>query len=558
MLASRSPVRAQSHMIAAGHTLAAQAGLAILEEGGNAVDAGVAAALTLGVVQSDLVGVAGVAPIMVRTPDGRVETISGVGRWPRAADIDTFIRRHGGHVPRGLLSTIVPAAPDAFLTALERWGTLSFAEVAAAAARCARDGFVMHELMAQSIRTEQADYAEWPSTRALFLPKGRPPEVGEVFVQAELAAVLDYMADEERAAAGGGRAAGLAAARDAFYRRDVADAIVRFHAAEGGWMTARDLAEFRVGVEPPVAGRFGRHTVYACGVWCQGPVLLQTLNLLDAGELATFGHNSAGYIHRLAEATKLAFADRETYYGDPDFVDVPLDRLLSADYSAAQRARIRDDAVIDGAGLWPVGAVVDGPGSALDTSYACVVDRDGLAFSCTPSDGSTTTPVIPGLGLCVSGRGSQSWAVPGHPSSVAPWKRPRLTPNPAIAVDDSGRVMPFGTPGADVQSQAMVQVLLNRAVFGMDLQAAVEAPRFALYGYPQSFEPHESGPDTLRLESRIDRAVVDRLAALGHRVEDWPATTWKAGAVCAIETDPANGALQAGADPRRPCAALGF
>lgn len=558
MSSTRPTIQGNTHMVSAGHPLAAQAGFAILEAGGNAVDAGVASAMTLGVVQSDLVNFAGVAPIMIRQPDtGEVVTISGLGRWPRAADIDHLVREHDGHVPHGMLRTIVPGAPDAFITALEHYGTMSFGEVARGAIRAAREGFIMHELMAQTIREHEEEYRRWPSNREIYLPNGRPPMVGENFPQTNLARALQYMADQE-AAAGGSRTDGLNAAREAFYRGDIARAIVQCSDDHGGWMSMADLADFRVGIEAPISVTHRGVTLHACGAWCQGPSMAQMWSFLDGSDLASLGHNSAQYIHLLVEVIKLVFADRELFIGDPDFVDVPLDRLLSKSHAAERLALIRPDAVLRGADLWGGTAEeVAEQAVAQDTSYACAVDADGLVASITPSDGSATSPVIPGWGITASPRGSQSWAVPGHPSSVAPGKRPRLTPNPAIAVTDAGAVIPFGTPGADVQCQAMLQVLLNITEFGMTPQQAVEAPRFATYSYPESFEPHTPFPDILRMESRVDRATKTALLTKGHDVRDWPDMVWKAGAVCAIVAEPDKRLLSGAADPRRPCMAIG-
>ena len=554
----RATTHGHTHMVAAGHPAAAQAGLSILEAGGNAADAAVASALTLGVVQSDLVNFGGVAPIMIRSPvTGSVVTVSGVGRWPRAADIGYLIRAHAGHVPEGILRTVVPAAADAFLTTLEQFGTMKFCEVAQGAITAARDGFVMHELMAQTIAESEADYRRWPSTRAVYLPNDRPPRVGDVFVQSDLAKALQYMADQETAS-GGSRLAGLQAARDAFYRGDIAQAIANYHQSHGGWITLKDLDEFRVGVEPPVTVRHRGVILHTCGAWCQGPSMAQMWSFLDDTDLLALGHNSPDYIHHLTEVIKLVFADRELHIGDPEFVDVPLARLLSRDHAAACLALIKPDRILRGADLWNGSADSQlAQASGQDTSYTCAIDRDGLAVSITPSDGTSSTPVIPGWGLIASMRGSQSWAVRGHPSSVEPWKRPRLTPNPAIAETDDGCVIPFGTPGADVQCQAMLQVLLNITTFGMAPQEAVEAPRFASYSYPESFEPHEALPDVLRIESRVDGATATALRNKGHDVQDWPDLIWKAGAVCAIVHDPDKPLLSGAADPRRPCLALG-
>ena len=557
----RPLIRGRRHMVVAGHYLASQAALQILEAGGNAIDAGVAGGIALGVVHSQYVNVAGVAPIMVYlAAENRVETISGLGGWPRALTPDFFERRHNGRIPQGLLRTVVPAAPDAWITALERYGTMGFAEVSAAAVRFAGEGFVMYPHMAQFIADHAGDYARWPSSAAIYLPGGRPPRTGEIFVQADLAASLQYMADEERAAAGRGRTAGLEAARRTFYRGDVAGAILRYHRENGGLLAAADLAKFRVAVEPPVRFGFEGVEVYACGPWCQGPVLLQALSLLRAGELRGMKHNSADYVHTVTEALKLAFTDRERHYGDPRFIEVPIERLLSADYQERRRARIHPDRARmnmperPGRDHAPAGE----PAPHGDTSYVAVVDGQGNAFSATPSDVSHDTPVIPGTGLCPSSRGSQSWADPAHPSGVAPGKRPRLTPSPALAIAPGRFVMPFGTPGGDVQPQAMLQTLLNAVVFDMNLQAAVEAPRFATADFPDSFEPHRRLVGRLNLEGRFPDETRAVLAGRGHDVRQWPDWTWLAGAVCAIYRDLEHGTLAGAADPRRPACAAGW
>lgn len=556
------------HMVSAGHFAAAHAGFLVLEGGGNAVDAGVAAGLALGVVQSDLVNVAGVAPIMIRSGEtGEVVTIDGLGVWPARASSAYFREHHGGVIPLGLLRTVVPAAPAAWIAALGRWGTMSFGEVAAHAIRLAREGFPTHRTMAEFLSAKAADYARWPENARLYLPNGRPPGVGDLFIQSDLAASLQFMADEERAASARGRRAGLKAARDAFYRGDIARRIVRHHADNGGWLGRDDLASYDVTVEPPVRTAFGDVELYTCGPWCQGPTLGQILRILEGLDLSAEGHNSVSYIHLLTEAVKLAFADREAFYGDPRFVDVPLEALLSDAFAGERRKAI--DPSRASAGMPAAGVVesrhpdrhgdraVDAP-VCTDTSYVAVVDRHGNAFSATPSDTSSDTEVIPATGLCPSSRGSQSWTVPGHPSELAPGKRPRLTPNPAIAILGGRSVMPFGTPGGDVQTQSMLQVLLNVAVFGMDLRTAVEAPRFASYSFPSSFEPHESFPGRLALESRIPAATADRLRAMGHDVQAWPDWTSQAGAVCALIHDRAANILVGAADPRRASYAVGW
>lgn len=559
------------HMISAGHHAAAHAGFTILEGGGNAVDAGVAAGMALGVLQTDLVNFAGVAPIMIYLADRReVVTIDGLGTWPRTADINVFIKQYGGRMPPGILRTVIPAAPHAWITALEKYGTMSFGDVAQAAIRFARDGFAMHWLMAEYIEGNQDAYRRWPSNAEVLLPNGKPPGIGDIFVQRDLGRTIQYMADEEAAHASRGRIAGLHAARDAFYRGDIAAAIAKYHGENGGWVTMEDMSAYCVTLEPPVRSRFGDIDLYACGPWCQGPVLPQALNILSAFNLRGAGHNSPQYIHLVTEALKLAFADRQRYYGDPRFVNVPMNQLLSEAYATERRKSIDPRKAAPGmpeAGKTDNTAVPKqktpraaggDPVPLPDTSYVCVIDRYGNAFSATPSDGSSATPVIPGTGLCPSSRGSQSWCDPNHPAAVAPGKRPRLTCSPALALRNGKAFMPFGSPGNDVQPQAMLQVFLNLNVFGMDMQTAIEAPRFATYSYPASSEPHDYHPARLNLEQRIPRATGEALASLGHDIKWWPEIEWRAGAVCAIRVNPDTGVLEGGADPRRLAYALGW
>jgi gamma-glutamyltranspeptidase / glutathione hydrolase len=574
MKSHRPTIMGTHHMIAATQYLAAEAGFKILEAGGNAIDAGVAAGISLGVVQPEFVNVAGVAPIIIYSAvENRIVTIPGLGTWPKAIDRNYFKNNHGGRIPQGIMRTVVPAAPDAWITALKRFGTMSFGEVAESAIGYARDGFPVYPLMTEVIADHEAEYRMFPSNVALYLPKGRPPQPGEVFVQTALAATLQHMADQEAAARGRGREVGLTAARDAFYRGDIARAIVKHQEENGGLLSADDLANFRSGFDEPAATRFGDIQLFACGPWCQGPSLLQAINLLDTAELRKFGHNSTGYLHHITEAVKLAFADRETYFGDPRVIDVPIDAMLSRDYANKRREMIRQDKAwpemppagdprklaaertAGGARLVPERAF---SAPELDTSHVSCVDKHGNVFAATPSDGSYNAPVIPELGIIPSPRGSQSWGDPDHPSGVAPGKRPRLTPSPAIAIEPGKMKMPFGTPGGDVQTQAMLQVFLNIHMFGMEVQRAVEAPRVASYSFPSSFEPHAYHPGLLHMESRIDRATGEALGRLGHTIEWWPEWTWLAGAVCTVVADQQTGVLKGGADPRRPSYALGL
>lgn len=570
----RPPVMGTRHMVAAGHHMAAQAGLAILDAGGNAVDAGVATGLATSILESERVSLASVAPIMIYLADRReVVTIAGLGPWPKAASCEYFVKNHGGAIPRGLMCTVVPGSPDAWIVALEKYGTMSFAEVAAAAIRIARDGFPMYHHFSEQLTKNAKAFGRWPATAAIFLPGGRAPAPGEVFVQADMGGVLQYMVDEEKRAAKKSRSAGLAAARDAFYKGDIARTIDAYYRENGGWLTYDDLAAYHSAIEPPLRLRFGKHEIFSCGPWCQGPMLLEILALLDGYDLGALGHNSADYVHLITEAIKLAAADREAYIADPKVVDVPIQHLLSPAYIAERRRMIRSSEA------WPelpppgpipgrerpyrpqrpspALALAAEPGSAVDTSYMCVVDAAGNAFSATPSDGSSRSPVVPGTGLAISSRGTQSWGDPAHPSSVAAGKRPRMTPNPAFAILGGGRIMPFGTPGGDVQPQAMTQVLLNLTVFGMDPQSALEAPRFGSFSFPGSFEPHEYLPGRLKLEPGVGADTGAALTERGHDLQWWPDRAIAAGSACVIIREP-NGTLTGGADHRRVAYAVGW
>jgi len=565
---------AQRHVVVSGHYYASLAGLQVLEAGGNAIDAGVATGLAIDVLESEFVGFGGVAPVMIHLGQRNdTHVISGVGVWPRAANLEHFHRNYGGRIPDGLLHTVVPAAPSIWIAALARFGTMSFGEVATAAIRFARDGFPTYPFFAEQLAARQNDIARWPTTAAIFLPNGRPPQVGENFVQDDLARTLQHMADQERAHAHGDRLAGLQAARDAFYRGDIANAILRHQRENGGWLTEGDLTEFHSPVEPACRIRCGAFDVYGCGPWSQGPMVLEALNIVQGFDLRAMGHNSAAYVHAVTEALKLAAADREVYFGDPSFVEVPLDILLSADYAARRCAQI------DPARAWPgmppageVGGVAIPPwrpdpsaGAALEiadtkpeTSFLCVADRHGNVFAATPSDPTIAGPVVPGTGITVSMWGSRGYTGPDHPACIGAGRRPRMSANPAIAIKPGELVMPFGSPGSEVLGQAMVQVFLNQAVFGMDPQSACEAPRFASYSWPESQLPHSYRPGHLCVEEDVGAATCEALAALGHRVERWPERKYLAGSVCTIQSDLRSGVKWAGADPRRTAYAVGW
>jgi gamma-glutamyltranspeptidase/glutathione hydrolase len=527
--------------------------------------------MALGVLQPDIVGYTGVAPMIIYLADtDEVVTISGLGRWPRAADVSYFERNHGGELPLGVERCVTPASIDAWCQALRDYGTVSFAEAAEGAVILARDGFATHRLLATTVAKEKELYAHWPGSAVIMLPGGNVPVFGRPFLQTDLACTIERLMDAE-ARATGGRSAGLEAVRGEFYQGSIAREVLAFIEAEGGLMTAQDLANFSAGREDPVQISFGDWEIFSCGPWCQGPMLLEFIKLFEQVEGSLLDVNSASYVHSLTELMKLAFADREAYFGDPDFIDVPLDELLTKDYAACRISTVSPDCAASNlplAGETRLGRPVmpwmnetsyrDQKSSMhIDTSYLCVVDKAGNGFSCTPSDGYSETPIIPGLGFAVSSRGSQSWVDNRHPNSIAPWKRPRMTPNPALAKKNGKLALLFGTPGGDVQCQVMFQTFLNIAVHGMDPQAAIETPRFSSESFPSSFHPHTYKPGVLRLEREL-RHLTNELTARGHKVIPWPQYSWRAGGVCVIQIQDGTGYRIAGADPRRECYALAW
>jgi len=574
----RPAVRARKQMAVSGHHLASQAAMRILDKGGNAIDAGVAAGLCLAVLQSDMVNFAGVAPMMIHlAASGLTTTIDGLGVWPRAASVDFFKEHHNGQIPDGLHRCIVPGAPDAWITALGKYGTMGFGDICGDALDLAENGFPMHQFMRNSLHELQDKYARWPANKAIYQPGGNPPEVDDIFYQKDLAKTMRCMiAAENDALLQGDRSAGLQAARDAFYLGSIAKKIVAYNAENSGLMQASDLADYSCTEEEPVSITFHDYTIKGAGPWCQGPVLLQALNILENFELKAMGHNSAAYIHTITEALKIAFADREKFYGDPRFVMVPINGLLSKKYARQCAGRIGETSCPEMPPFgnpWqfndtpmpadydmhfhPIEAKAE-PNDSLDTSYIGVVDKEGNCISAVPSDMSFSGPVIPGTGMVISTRGSQSFVDEKHASSVAGGKRPRLTPAPFMIFKNGRPWLIIGTPGGDTQCQTILQTFLNIALFKMEVQTATEQPRFATFSYPNSFAPHDYHPNLLRVEKRMDPRTIGQLESRGHQVAAWPDWAWKAGGVCVILIGEDTKILVAGADPRRESYALGW
>jgi gamma-glutamyltranspeptidase / glutathione hydrolase len=570
---NRPTVRGKHWVASTGHYLATTAAAQILSAGGNAIDAGVAAGMCINVLQPDMTNIGGVAPTIVHSKaKNRTVSISGLGSFPMGVSREFFVKEHGGKIPRGVLQTVMPAAIDSWLTALKEFGTMSFAEVAAPAIELAENGFPMYEYLHHNLNSDAPQLRQWPSSSEVFLPDGRVPAVGELFFQKDLARTLRRLIEAEQGATAG-REAGIQAARDRFFTGDIAEEMASFNQREGGFLTTEDLANFHVDIETPPSIEYRGYQILGCGPWCQGPVALQTLKILEGYDLASMGQNSPDRYHLILEALKAAFADRERYYGDPKFVDVPVDGLLSEAYAAAWRDRISGETASPGmpepGDPWPYQNGSSAGGSYKepkafdakvdrDTSYLCVIDEDGNAFSATPSDVCRAAPVVPGLGLIPSPRGSQTWLEDDHPSRMEPGKRPRLTPNPGMIMKDGEVFAVHGTPGLDAQPQAMVQLVTNLIDHGMDVQPAIEAPRAITYSFPLSSHPHPYTPGLVRVEGRFDKDVAAELARRGHKIERWPDWSPRAGALSAVVRDRGYGTLRGGADPRRNNYALGW
>lgn len=362
------------------------------------------------------------------------------------------------------------------------------------------------------------------------------------------------MCDAERKTTGD-RVRGLQSAHDDFYLGETAQRIAAFYSEQGGFLTLSDLAAIDVPIESAKEVRVHGHRFFAGGVWGQGVSFLQALRMLEHADIASMRHNSAEHIHLLVEVTKIVAADRELYCGDPNYVGDATAMLLSAEYTDRRRALLSPTTALS----WPqysdptaaLPRSYVGEGDNYATTYLGVADRWGNVFAATPSDGSRHGPVVPGTGLSPSGRGATSTTLEGHPAEVMPGKRPRMMTGPLFAKLSDGRHMTFGSPGADTQMQANIQFLCNHLLFGMDLQSAVEAPRFSSFGFPGSFAPQAIKPQVVKVEESIPAATRDALATKGHIVEAWADRAWMAGSVSAVVHQPTTGLYQAAADPRR-------
>ncbi|MFL5972971.1 MAG: gamma-glutamyltransferase family protein [Gaiellaceae bacterium] len=538
-------------MVASTHWLASATGMAMLERGGNAFDAAVATGFTLQVVEPHLNGPGGDLPIVLWSAErGEPLVVCGQGTAPAAATIERF--RELGHelVPgTGLLAACVPGAFDGWLLLLRDFGTLGLDDVLEQAIGHAEEGYPVIPGMTATIERTEPLLRTWPSSAGLYLPA---PQPGTLFRNQALAATYRRILEE---AGTGSREARIDRARDAFYRGFVADEIDRFSTENGGLLAGGDLARWEAAVEAPVTFDFHGYTVCKTGPWGQGPVFLQQLALLAGFDLPALGVGSAEYVHTIVESAKLAFADREAFYGDPTFVDVPLDHLLSSEYSDERRLLVGESAsgeLRPGGGRLPT--LVDAPitvgagePTRGDTVHLDVADRFGNLVSATPSGGwLQSSPVIPSLGWPLGTRAQMFWLEEGLPASLEPGRRPRTTLSPTIALREGEPYLAFGTPGGDQQDQWSLHVFLNHVHGGLDLQASIDRPNFHTDHFPASFYPRQVELRSLSIEDRFGGDVLDELRARGHDVR--AAGDWSLGRVSAAGRE--NGTLKAGASPR--------
>ncbi len=587
-------------VVTSTHWLASQVGMMVLEKGGNAFDAAVAAGFMLQVVEPHMNGIGGDAVILIRPKGADLPiVVCGQGVAPAGATIEHYRREGLDLVPgTGLLAAVVPGAFDAWMQILRDYGTMTLAEVMMPAINYARNGYPLITGVTNAIAgVAELFLKEWPTSAAVYMPDGKVPAPGTLFTNRALADTYARIL-REASAAGADRERQIEAARAAFYKGFVAEEIEKFVTrtevmdASGqrhrGVLTAADLATWQASYEAPVTYDYRGYTVCKAGPWSQGPVLLQLLALLKEFDVASLDTVGPDFVHLLVEAKKLAYADRDAWYGDPNAVDVPLATLLSDAYNDARRKLIGDTASRelrpgspDGrtpkmpafkVGVAAVAAGVGEParveqesydrsgGAAAlagsraargpaegDTCHLDVIDREGNMVAATPSGGwLQSSPVIPSLGFCLGTRAQMFWLQEGLPTSLAPGRRPRTTLTPTMALKDGKPYLAFGSPGGDNQDQWIAQFFLRHVEHRLNLQAAIDAPMLQSEHWPNSFYPRQAFPAKVVLEGRFPKATIDELRRRGHEVE--VTGDWQLGRNCAASID--GKLLKAAATPR--------
>ena len=601
-VALRPAVMGTSGGVSAGHPLTTAAGIEILQKGGNAFDAGVASLLVGGVVEQDLYSLGGEALVLVYPKsEGKVTAVVGQGWAPKAVDIEWYLSRKKTLLGAGLDPAVVPGALHAALTVLENWGTLSFEQVSARAIDYAENGFPIRQSTVAALHREQKFFQNWPGNQRYWSkPDGSPYAAGETIKLAATANTLKRMVAAERTAKANGRAAGIVAARDRFYKGDIAREMVAFLQKHDSPWDGSDFSDFFAKVEEPAKIAYRGYTVYKHGFGSQGPTLLQTLNILENFDLKGMKLNSADYVHTVTEAMKLAYADRDTYYADPAFVRIPAAGLLSKEY-AKERAKqidpkrasksfiagdpLKYDSAVKQWPYWKANIAdgtkvntneepiikdhdaaaslgLDSAGVSKDTTHIAIIDKDGNIFDVTPSGGWIGGAVILGdTGIGMSVRGEQFFLDKTRANQLRPHARPRYTLTPSIVFKGDVPMMALGTPGGDNQDQTILQAFLDVVEFWDDwypnLHTAFEWPRFQTLHFYGSFWPHSPGFNKLNVESTIEEAVFNELQARGHQVSKLR-PFGMSGCATAVMIDPATQNRFAAGDPRRDCYAAAY
>jgi gamma-glutamyltranspeptidase / glutathione hydrolase len=561
----RPVIRGRQAAVTSMKPEATEAARRILQAGGNAFDAVVAGQAALAVTDFALNGVGSDAVILLYdAKTRRVVSINAEPRAPKLATIEWYQKNNGGKLPSsdGLLSGGIPGVVDAWYLLLDNWGTMSFAQVLEPAIRLAEEGFPLSEKLSRGIAGSRK-IRQYPSTMRVYMPSGQAPKPGDIFRNVDLAGTLKKLVESEKAASAKGRHAALKAARDRFYKGDIARELAKFSEDHGGLFRYDDFAEYTATIETPVSTDYRGYQVYKNPSASQGPAELIALNLLEGYDLKAMGLNSPDYIHTSIEAIKLAMADREKYLGDMDFIKIPYDALLSKDY-ARERRRLIDpkQASMELRPGAPVQKTSDQANRQVrvslegdadhegDTSYLAVVDKDRNMVSFEPSLHSAfgTGVVMGQTGIIFNCRGDYYSLTPGEPNALEPGKRPRSTLQSTLVMKDGQPFMVTGSPGGDDQVMRTIQTLMNIVDFGMNVQQAIEAPRWTTRSFPASPFPHTMYPGEMSVEARIPETTREALIARGHKLR--VTGPWTQGSSGAIVVDRANGVLSAGADPR--------
>ena len=563
----RPVIRGRQAAVSSMKAEATEAARRILQTGGNAFDAVVGGQAALAVTDFALNGIGSDAVVLVYDArDKKVLSINAEPRAPKLATIEWYEKNNGGKIPvdDGLLSGGLPGVVDAWYILLDRWGTMSFEQVLQPAIDLAENGFPLSEARASMIASAQAQkILKYASTIKIYKPNGEAPKAGEIFKNPDLARTLKKLVEAERANMAKGRHEALKAARERFYTGDIAREMAAFSEANGGLFRYEDFAEYTAKVETPVATDYRGYRVYKNPSASQGPTELIALNLLEGYDLKALGHNSVDFISTNVEAMKLAKADREKFLGDMDFIKIPYDGLLSKDYSRERRKLIdpakaslelrpgSPEKFVAGAAERPRHVVLDGDADFNgDTSYIAIVDKDRNMVSFEPSLHSLfgTGVVMGNTGIIFNCRGDYYSLVRGEANALEPGKRPRSTLQSTLVMKDGQPFMITGSPGGDDQVMITMQTLVNVIDFGMNIQQAIEAPRWSTRSFPASPFPHTMVPGDMAVEERIPEATQKELIARGHKLRVAP--PWSLASSAAIIIDAKTGVLSAGADPR--------